>query len=118
VTLNDPEGLAAGLTRDQRDGLLTAVWLLISDPVRSGAGQSRTLTLGIERRPVAAAISGAVSTDATMAIVVTATGVPRNGVDPAAWQAIRRVGRHVESFSGSTLRIEVTTVSDASAELP
>ncbi|AAT89627.1 hypothetical protein ATY41_00795 [Leifsonia xyli subsp. xyli] len=118
VRLNDPEGLAAGLTRDQRDGLLTAVWLLISDPVRSGAGQARTLTLGIERRPVTAAMPGAVATDATMAIVVTATGVPRNGVDPAAWQAIRKVGRHVESFSGSTLRIEVTTVSEASAEMP
>ncbi len=118
VTLTDPDGLAAGLTRDQRDGLLTAVWLLISDPVRSGAGQARTLSLDIERAagPQVAAGS-AVASGATMAIVITTTGVPRNGVDPAAWQAIRKVGRHAESFSDSALRIEITTVSDTTAEL-
>lgn len=118
VTLTDPDGLAAGLTRDQRDGLLTAVWLLISDPVRSGAGQARTLSLDIERAagPQMAAGS-AVATGATMAIVITTTGVPRNGVDPAAWQAIRKVGRHAESYSDSALRIEITTVSDTTAEL-
>jgi hypothetical protein len=118
VTLTDPDGLAAGLTRDQRDGLLTAVWLLISDPVRSGAGQARTLSLDIERAagPQVAAGS-AVATGATMAIVITTTGVPRNGVDPAAWQAIRKVGRHVESYSDSALRIEITTVSDTTADL-
>ncbi|WP_158862880.1 hypothetical protein [Leifsonia sp. AG29] len=114
VTLSDPEGLAAGLDRDQRDGLLTAVWLLISDPVRSGTGQARSLMLDIERReggPTALTPSSS-----TMAIVITTTGVPRNGVDPAAWQAIRKVGRYAESYSGSTLRIEVTTVSDTSVE--
>lgn len=118
VTLSDPDGLAAGLTRDQRDGLLTAVWLIISDPVRSGAGQTRSLTLDIVRAagPQVAAGS-AVATGATMGIVITTTGVPRNGVDPAAWQAIRKVGRHAESFSDSALRIEITTVSDTTAEL-
>jgi predicted aspartyl protease len=118
VTLTDPDGLAAGLTRDQRDGLLTAVWLLISDPVRSGAGQARTLSLDIVRAsgPHVAAGS-AVASGATMAIVITTTGVPRNGVDPAAWQAIRKVGRHAESYSDSALRIEITTVSDTTAEL-
>lgn len=113
VALSDPEGLAAGLTRDQRDGLLTAVWLLISDPVRAGAGQPRSLALDLTRPPVA---PGAPTTGTTMAIVITTTGVPRNGVDPAAWQAIRKVGRFVESFSGSTLRIDITTVSDTSAD--
>jgi hypothetical protein len=118
VTLTDPEGLAAGLTRDQRDGLLTAVWLLISDPVRAGAGQARTLSLDIERAAGPQVATGsAVATGATMTIVITTTGVPRNGVDPAAWQAIRKVGRHAESYSDSALRIEITTVSDTTAEL-
>ena len=117
VTLTDPDGLAAGLTRDQRDGLLTAVWLLISDPVRSGAGQPRSLALSIDRVAAAPQAIGAMSTGAVMAIVITTSGVPRNGVDPAAWQAIRKVGRHAESFSGSALRIEITTVSDTTAEL-
>jgi hypothetical protein len=114
VTLSDPEGLAAGLTRDQRDGLLTAVWLLISDPVRAGAGQPRSLTLNIAR-PAAEATPPPVSGTA-MAIVIATTGVPRNGVDPAAWQAIRKVGRFVESYSGSTLQIDVTTVSHTTAD--
>jgi hypothetical protein len=115
VTLSDPEGLAAGLNRDQRDGLLTAVWLLISDPVRAGTGQPRTLTMELAR-PVGT-YPRTSNPGATMSIVISTSGVPRNGVDPAAWQAIRKVGRYVESFSGSILRIEVTTVSDTSAEL-
>lgn len=117
VSLSDQEGLAAGLTRGQRDGLLTAVWLLISDPVRSGTGSSRTLSLDIERAPAPGTALGAVPTVSTMTIVISMTGVPRNGVDPAAWQAIRKVGHHVESFTGSTFRIEITTVSDTTAEL-
>ncbi len=116
VSLSDPEGLAADLTREQRDGLLTAVWLLISDPVRSGAGQPRSLSLDIARP--GANTGGIPTPGATMAIVITTTGVPRNGVDPAAWQAIRKVGRYAESFSGSTLRIEITGVSDSPAERP
>jgi hypothetical protein len=114
VTLTDADGLAAGLARDQRDGLLTAVWLLISDPVRSGTGQPRSLSLDITRPDQQPAAPG---TGATMSIVIRTTGVPRNGVDPAAWQAIRKVGRYVESYSRSTLRIEITTVSDVAAEL-
>jgi len=115
VTLTDPDGLAAGLNRDQRDGLLTAVWLLISDPVRTGVGQPRTLTLDLSR-PVGTYPRTA-NPGATMSIVIETSGVPRNGVDPAAWQAMRKVGRFSESFSGSALRIEITTVRDASAEL-
>ena len=103
------------LSRDQRDGLLTAVWLLISDPVRTGAGAPRTLTLELSR-PVGTYPRTA-NPGATTSIVITTSGVPRNGVDPAAWQAIRKVGRHVEAFSGSTLRLEITTVSDTTAEL-
>jgi hypothetical protein len=52
-----------------------------------------------------------------MSIVISTTGVRRNGVDPAAWQAIRKVGRYVETSSGSTLRIEITSVSDIPADL-
>ncbi|GIT81100.1 hypothetical protein LLS1_27690 [Leifsonia sp. LS1] len=114
VMLSDPEGLAAGLTRDQRDGLLTAVWLLISDPVRAGAGQARSLSLDLSRPAVEQ--PGAPTSGTRMTISIATTGVPRNGVDPAAWQAIRKVGRFVESFSGSTLRIDITTVSDATAD--
>jgi hypothetical protein len=114
VTLNDPEGLAGLLTRDQRDGLLTAVWLLISDPVRQGAVQTRTLQLDLVRPSAPDTLDPPAG--ARMPIVISATGVPRNGVDPAAWQAIRKVGRHVESFSGSTLRIEIESLGHNPAD--
>ena len=115
VTLSDPDGLAGVLTRDQRDGLLTAVWLLISDPVRQGAVQTRSLQLSVEKPR--AAESGDPNAGVRIPIVISATGVPRNGVDPAAWQAIRKVGRYVETFSGSTLRIEIESVTDNPADL-
>jgi hypothetical protein len=114
VSLTDPDGLAGLLTRDQRDGLLTAVWLIISDPVRQGAVQSRTLQLDLLR--IAAPDPGGPNAGARIRIVISATGVPRNGVDPAAWQAIRKVGRHVETFSESTLRIEIDSVSHNPAD--
>jgi hypothetical protein len=114
VSLTDPDGLAGLLTRDQRDGLLTAVWLIISDPVRQGAVQSRTLQLDLVR--IAAPDPGGPNAGARIRIVISATGVPRNGVDPAAWQAIRKVGRHVETFSESTLRIEIDSVSHNPAD--
>ncbi|MEO7015413.1 MAG: hypothetical protein ABI130_10300 [Leifsonia sp.] len=114
VTLSDPDGLAGLLIREQRDGLLTAVWLLISDPVRQGAVQTRTLKLELVRPSAPDTADPTVG--ARIPIVITATGVPRNGVDPATWQAIRKVGRHVESFSGATLRIEIDSVSHNPAD--
>jgi hypothetical protein len=114
VSLTDVDGLAGLLTRDQRDGLLTAVWLIISDPVRQGAAQSRSLQLELVR--TSAPGPNAPNAGARIRIVISASGVPRNGVDPAAWQAIRKVGRHVETFSDSTLRIEIDSVSHNPAD--
>jgi hypothetical protein len=114
VSLTDPDGLAGLLTRDQRDGLLTAVWLIISDPVRQGAVQTRSLQIDLVR--ISAPGPGGPNSGARIRIVISATGVPRNGVDPAAWQAIRKVGRHVETFSDSTLRIEIDSVSHNPAD--
>lgn len=114
VSLTDPDGLAGRLTRDQRDGLLTAVWLIISDPVRQGAVQTRALQIELVRAD--SSESAVPNPGARIQIVISATGVPRNGVDPAAWQAIRKVGRHVETFSDSTLRIEIDSVSHNPAD--
>lgn len=115
VTLTDPDALAGLLARDQRDGLLTAVWLLISAPVRQGAGQTRSLKLTLTRSATNGFGEGAPR--GRISIVISAAGVPRNGVDPAAWQAIKKVGRHVETFSNSTLTIEIETVSQVPADL-
>ena len=110
MTVTDPDGLAGLLAADQRDGLLTAVWLLISDPVRQGQSQVQSLQLTMERvdRAIGAESGGPI----TIAVAIVTAGVPRNGVDPAAWQAIRKVGRYVETFTGFAMRIEVECVVD------
>jgi hypothetical protein len=110
VTVTDPDGLAGLLAADQRDGLLTAVWLLISDPVRQGQSQVQSLQLTMDRvdRAIGAESGGPI----TIAVAIVTAGVPRNGVDPAAWQAIRKVGRYVETFTGFAMRIEVECVVD------
>jgi hypothetical protein len=110
VTVTDPDGLAGLLAADQRDGLLTAVWLLISDPVRQGQSQVQSLQLTMDRvdRASGAESGGPI----TIAVAIVTAGVPRNGVDPAAWQAIRKVGRYVETFTGFAMRIEVECVVD------
>ncbi len=115
VTVSDPDGLAGLLTRDQRDGLLTAIWLLISDPVRLGQNHPRELQVTLQRRVREHGMDP--SAGIHIPITISATGVPRNGVDPAAWQAIRKVGRYVETFSGTTLRIDIESVVDNPADL-
>jgi hypothetical protein len=114
VTVTDPDGLAGLLGPQQRDGLLSAVWLLISDPVRQGQSQAQSLQLTITRgdrsnphEPM---------TRISIPITISTTGVPRSRVDPATWQAIRRVGRYVESSTGSALRIKIDCVVDNPAD--
>jgi hypothetical protein len=105
VTVTDPQGLAGLLSPSQRDGLLTAVWLLISDPVRKGQTRAQDLRLSIQRTNENAARGGI--HPITIRITIVTTGVPRTGVDPAAWQAIRKVGRFVETSTGFAMRIEI-----------
>src|SRR5690606_25309566 len=87
VTLVDKSSLAGLLDPAQRDGLLSAVWLLVSDqpspnPRRSRAARSVTVQIG----PVA---PGGPTPDRKIAvpIVITTTGIPRNRVDSGVWDA-------------------------------
>jgi hypothetical protein len=45
-------------------------------------------------------------------IIVTTTGVARNRVDPATWDAIRRVGRYSDSTQNASLRVEIECFVD------
>lgn len=114
VTVTDPDGLAGMLNPHQRDGLLTATWLLISDPVRKGQTREQDLRITVQREPRSAARDSAHRIGIRITIVTT--GVPRTGVDPAAWQAIRKVGRFVESSSGFAMRIEIECAVENPAE--
>lgn len=103
VTLTDRGSLAGLLAPQQRDGLLAAVWLLVSDQNKSTP--TAQLTIG----PVSA-IPLPGSKTITVPLVITTTAVPRNRVDPATWDAIGKVGRFLDSTHNSSLRVEIECV--------
>jgi hypothetical protein len=105
-TIDDPDGLAAGLAPDQRDGLLTAIWMFAGD----GERVAQAITVTVRRA------SGALAQYQRLAITLELIGVPKRRIDPAAWQAISRVGRYSDSFQSPTLRIDVDCVLDVVAD--
>jgi hypothetical protein len=117
VTLSDPNALAGLLDRRQRDGLLSAVWLLLtSTERRNGApGVSVQLTLGPQRgRP--AGDQPVPLRRVIVPIAITTTGIPRNRLDPSTWDAIDKVGAHTESTRGASLLITIDCVVDNPAD--
>ena len=112
VTLTDRGSLAGLLDPTQRDGLLSAVWLLMSDTVKQAATRTVQLTLG----PVAPTMERLPDNQITIPIVVTSTDVPRNRVDPAIWASISRVGRYSDSTENSSLRVDIECIVDNPAD--
>ncbi|HWU47314.1 MAG TPA: hypothetical protein VN133_11210 [Humibacter sp.] len=106
VTVSDTEGLAASLGAAQRDGLFSALWLLVGDVDRPNGPVGVTLS-----RP-----SSGMSRVHEVLITIEAAGVPYRRVDPATWQAISRVGRHTRSSNGTTMLIEIDCIPDTSAD--
>lgn len=100
VTLADRGSLAGLLGPKQRDGLLAAVWLLVSD--QSKTTPTAQLTLG----PVSATPESGSKT-INVPLVITTTSIARNRVDPATWDAIGKVGRFIDSTRNSSLRVEI-----------
>lgn len=109
VSLIDRGSLAGLLDPQQRDGLLSAVWLLVSDKTKSAA--SAEITIG----PVSSTPDPGAKT-ITVPIVMTTTGVARNRVDPATWDAIGKVGLFADSTQNSSLRVEIECVVANPAE--
>lgn len=103
ATLKDPGSLAGLLDAQQRDGLLSAVWLLVADNKKTGT--TAQLVLG----PVAPS-SGASKRTITVPIVITTTGVARNRVDPSIWAALSKVGGFTDSVEKSSLRVDIECV--------
>jgi hypothetical protein len=118
VTLTDRGSLAGLLDPSQRDGLLSAIWLLMSDTVKQAAARTVQLTLGpvVAPIPTDGSIGNMVNYKITIPIVVTSTDVPRNRVDPAIWGSIARVGRYSDSTENSSLRVDIECVVDNPAD--
>ncbi|MDO9397577.1 MAG: hypothetical protein Q7T71_13600, partial [Herbiconiux sp.] len=110
VTLTDAEGLAGYLAPRQRDGLLSAIWLIVDESGRT----TPTIELSIGRT----ASSGSNPDDRmVLPIAVTIGGVPRRRIEPAVWSAFSRVGRYTVESRAGLLRVRVdahVVVPDAS----
>lgn len=104
VTLEDPDGSAAYLDPRQRDGLLSAVWLLADDSALSAP----RLHITVARRRGS---EQSVAVDMmVLPIVLSITGLARRRVDPAVWPALERVGRYTEDARRERIRIRVDAV--------
>jgi hypothetical protein len=112
VQLTDRGSLAGLLDPSQRDGLLSAVWLLMSEAKKQPTSRTIQLTLG----PIAPSTERLQDNQLVIPIVITTTGVPRNRVDPAIWASISRVGRYSDSTENSSLRVDIECVVDNPAD--
>lgn len=117
VTLSDKSSLAGLLDPTQRDGLLSAAWLLIADlpsarPGRRGAAR----TLHVQIGPVAPGATGVPEHKIAVPITITTTGVPRNRVDSGVWDAISRIGRYSDSTQDASLRVDIECIVDNPAD--
>ncbi len=112
VTLTDRASLAGLLDPQQRDGLLSMAWLLVSDTSKRGPSKTVDLVVG----PAAATVDPAHGRKISIPIIVTTTGVARNRVDPATWEAIRKVGQYSDSTHNSSLRVAIDCLVDNPAD--
>jgi hypothetical protein len=111
VTLSDRGSLAGLLDPNQRDGLLSAVWLLMSDSRKRETSRTLALTLG----PVTPG-DRVENNKINVPVVITTTDVQRNRVDPAIWASISRVGRYSDSTERSSLRVDIECIVDNPAD--
>lgn len=118
VTLSDKSSLAGLLDPTQRDGLLSAAWLLVADVPRTRnprrRGQARKLTLQIG--PVAPGDADVPDHKIAVPITITSTGIPRNRVDSGVWDAIGRIGRYSDSTQDASLRVDIECLVDNPAD--
>ena len=112
VTLTDRGSLAGLLSPAQRDGLLSAVWLLVSDTAKPNASHAVQLSLG----PMGAAATRSPGNKIVVPVVISTTDVSRNRVDPATWDSIRRVGNYRDSIENSSLRVDIECLVENPAD--
>jgi hypothetical protein len=111
VTLSDPDGLAGYLEPVQRDGLLSAIWLIVDESGRS------TPTLDLEIGRPGSVGQARADDRMVLPIAISIGGIPRRRIDPAVWSALSRVGQYSLETRTGRLRVSVDAhviVPDAS----
>ncbi len=106
VELRDENALAAQLDQHQRDGLLSALWLLMYGEQRTT--RHAIVTLGPS---VAATING--KPRLSFPIRIEAKGMRRVDVEPATWQHLSRAGRYVDTTTPSALMVVIECSVDS-----
>ncbi|QHC59423.1 hypothetical protein [Rathayibacter sp. VKM Ac-2760] len=101
VELHDPDGTAGLLGHQQRDGLLSAIWLILDGA--SGLTVVLHVRAGSPREPG----PGAPARSLLVPLTLHSEGVPVRGVDPATWEAIAQVGSFRDTSHDAELRIEI-----------
>lgn len=105
VELRDPDSLAALLNQRQRDGLLSALWLLMY-------GEQRTSREAIVTFGPAVPRASAHRIGIRFPIQIEAKGMRRVDVEPATWQHLSRAGRYVDSTTPSALMVVIECTVD------
>jgi hypothetical protein len=113
VTLDDKGGLAGLLDANQRDGLLGAIWLLVSDTAKPTGSRTVQVVIG----PIVPRVGQPFGKLLPVPIVITTTAVARNRVDPSTLDALRRVGRYSDSVQNASLRVDIECFVDNPAEV-
>ncbi|MET1053521.1 MAG: hypothetical protein ABWX65_12860 [Mycetocola sp.] len=106
VELRDDQALAALLDQRQRDGLLSALWLLMYGDQRSS--RRAIVTLG-----PAVATSGRGGHRLRFPIQIEAEGMRRVDVEPATWQHLSRAGRYVDTTTPRALMVVIECTVDS-----
>lgn len=104
VSLSDSGSLAGLLDPKQRDGLLSGVWLLVTDKTQDRA------TVNLSLGPVDPDFDRSEGSAVSIPITISATGIARNRVDPATWASLARVGTFTSATAKSNLEIEIDCV--------
>jgi hypothetical protein len=101
VILTDGDGLAGYLEPSQRDGLLSAIWLIVDESGR--------LTPTIELVVGGPGAKNKATPDDMMVlpIAMSVGGIPRRRIDPAVWSALSRVGQYSVDVRTGRLRVRV-----------
>jgi hypothetical protein len=113
VNLIDKGSLAGLLDDSQRDGLLSAIWLLVSERKKAGVVRNLQVQVG-PIAPTGVAVPGA---KLLVPIEITTTGIARNRVDPSTWEAVRRVGRYSDSTRDASVKIDIDCLVDNPADV-
>ncbi|RFA20305.1 hypothetical protein [Subtercola boreus] len=101
VSLVDPDGLAGYLEPDQREGLLSAIWLIAASATRQTP--SIVITVGPQDDPD----QGGIPDMMNFPIEISIDGIPRRRIDVTIWGALDRVGQHSESGRHGSIDIRV-----------